>query len=235
VIHLIPFTGLAEFFSPNLTDEELKGMVDVHGDIRFSKIFEWMLPSFDGLSFYEFLSARMRNFMLHSIQTKGRTPLYYSPSDGKVISADDAARFFGCQLARSLRNPSIERTWLTRESLNAIGTCMECMPKNAIQEIYTCLHFDDNWEDDGWGDVYADEKKCSLEGTAHHRRKFSMFEDGFNRRWKECVIFGRWLTFDKSRVAGWYHSPITQGPDLKPIRTGATIHSLAITHGDLAL
>jgi len=42
----IPYTGLAELFSPNLTEEELKGMVDVHGNIRFSKIHEWMLPSF---------------------------------------------------------------------------------------------------------------------------------------------------------------------------------------------
>ncbi len=34
---------------------------------------------------------------------------------------------------------------------------------------------------------------------------------------------------------GWYHSPIMQGPDPKPIWTGATIHSLAIMHGMLAL
>ena len=30
------------------------------------------------------------------------------------------------------------------------------------------------------------------------------------------------------------HSPITQGPDPKPICTGTTIHSQSITHGDLA-
>ena len=70
---------------------------------------------------------------------------------------------------------------------------------------------------------------------AHHCRKFSMFKDGFNSRWKECVILGRWPTFDKSRVVGWYHSPIMQGPDLKPICTGTTIHSLWITHGNLTL
>ncbi len=111
------------------------------------------------------------------------------------------------------------------------------MPKNAFQDIYTCLHFDDNWDGDNkWGDVYADSKKCSPEGTAKHRQKFSMYmyEDGFNRQWKECLIFGRWLTFDESHVAGWYHIPITQGPDPKPIRTGATIHSLAITQGNHA-
>ena len=108
------------------------------------------------------------------------------------------------------------------------------MPKNAFQDIYTCLHFDDNWNNNGWGDVYANEKKCSPEGTTHHRRKFFMFKDGFNRRWKECVMFGRWPTFDKSRVAGWYHSPITQGPDPKPNCTGTIIHSQSITYGDLA-
>ncbi len=62
-----------------------------------------------------------------------------------------------------------------------------------------------------------------------------MFEDGFNRWCKECLIFGRWLTFDKSHGAGWYHSPITQVPDPKPICTGTSNHSLAIMHGNLTL
>jgi hypothetical protein len=179
----------------------------------------------------------MRNFMLHSIKTKGWTPKYYCPADEKVIIADHVARFFGCQPVLSLRgNPSIKHTWLTRESLDAIGTCMEYMPKNAFKDIYTCLHFDNDWDDnDGWDNVYADQKRCSLDGTVHHCQKFSMFEEGFNRRWKECVMFGCWLTFNESRVAGWYHSPITQGPDPKPICTGATIHLLAITHGHLVL
>ena len=74
---------------------------------------------------------------------------------------------------------------------------------------------------------------CSPDDTAHHCRKFATLEDGFNKRWKECVKFGRRLTFDESRVAGWYHSPITQGPDPKPIWTGTTIHSLAVMHGML--
>ncbi len=110
------------------------------------------------------------------------------------------------------------------------------MPKMAFRDIYHCLHFDDDWdEDDEWGKVYVDQKRSSPENMVHHRQKFSVFEDSFNRRWKECLIFlGCWLTFDESRVAGWYHSPITQGPDPKPIHTGATIHSLAITHSNLA-
>jgi hypothetical protein len=186
----------------------------------------------------KFLLARMHNFMLHSIKDKGWMPKYYHPANGKVIVADHVTHFFGCQLAQSLRgNPSINHTWLTRKSLNAIRAYMECMPKNAFEDIYTCLHFDGDWDkDDEWcdGDVYANKKECSLDGTGHHHKKFSRFEDGFNCWWKECIMFRCWLTFDESHVAGWYHSPITQGPDPKPVCTGATIHSLEIMHGNLA-
>ena len=45
---------------------------------------------------------------------------------------------------------------------------------------------------------------------------------------------GRGMTHDKSRVAGWYNSPITCGPEPKPIRTGATLLSLAIAFVPLA-
>ena len=68
---------------------------------------------------------------------------------------------------------------------------------------------------------------------AHHHQKLSMFEYGFNRQGKECVMFRCWLTFNESRVAGWYHSPIMQGPDPKPICTGVAIHLLVIMHSDL--
>ena len=69
-------------------------MMDEYGDIRFHKIFEWMLPTLEGVSFYEFLSARMCIFMMHSIKDKGWTPLYYRPTNEKVISADNVTRFF---------------------------------------------------------------------------------------------------------------------------------------------
>ena len=45
--------------------------------------------------------------------------------------------------------------------------------------------------------------------------------------------FVRWLTADESRVAGCYHSTMTVGPEPKPIRKGATLHSLCVTHGPL--
>ncbi len=103
--------------------------------------------------------------------------------------------------------------------------------------MYRCLHFNDDWDDDAgeWDKIYQDKKMCSRDDTAHHHHIFATLEDGFNKRWKECIKFGCWLTFDKSRIVGWYCSLITQGLDPKPIWTGATIHSLALTHGMLAL
>ncbi len=100
----------------------------------------------DGKTFYECLAARMQNYMVHSIHMKGWTPKYYNPADEKYNNADHIAHFFGCQIAQSLRgNPSIERCWSTQESLDAIlGMCMESMPKNAFEDMYCCLHFDDN-------------------------------------------------------------------------------------------
>ncbi len=111
----------------------MKEMINEHGNICFQKTFEWMLLTFNGESFYECLSARMHNYMAHSIKLKGWAPCYYCPADGKVIVADDIACFFGCQIARSLRgNPSTNHTWLTREPLDVIGMCMESMPKMAF-------------------------------------------------------------------------------------------------------
>ena len=64
--------------------------------------------------------------------------------------------------------------------------------------------------------------------------KFSRTEDGYNNRWQEVVNFGKWMTADESQAAGWYKSMMTIGPDPKPIRTGATLHTLCVTEGPLA-
>ena len=50
----------------NITDEELKSLRDVKGEIRFEKVFEWMLPRFgedDSETLYDWQAARMRNYM----------------------------------------------------------------------------------------------------------------------------------------------------------------------------
>jgi hypothetical protein len=68
VIHPTSFTGTSEFFCPNISEIEMKEMIDEHGNVSFHKNFEWMLPTFNSKSFYECLSARMCNYMVHSIK-----------------------------------------------------------------------------------------------------------------------------------------------------------------------
>jgi len=88
-------------------------------------------------------------------------------------------------------------------------------------------------DDAQWKDTYHHAKEEPAEDTARHRRKFAVIEDAYTKRWQAIVRFGRWMTADESRVAGWYYSPMTVGPEPKPIQTGATIHSLCVTHGPL--
>ena len=127
--------------------------------------------------------------------------------------------------------------WSTRRVLDAIGPVKNCMPQDAFRDLLRCLHFADDWElaeDGGWDTIYSDVKVEPEDGTAKHRKEFSIIGDAYNRRWQACVIFGKWLTADESRIAGWYKSPITVGPEPKPIRTGATIHPLCVTKGILS-
>ena len=111
------------------------------------------------------------------------------------------------------------------------------MPQSAFTDIHRCMHFSDDWDEEQdceWDDVYSDKKYSSSPEVENHRRKYEHIENAFNKRWKEVVNFGRWITADESRVAGWYKSGITIGPEPKPIRTGATIHSMCVTFGALA-
>ena len=77
--------------------------------------------------------------------------------------------------------------------------------------------------------MYLDKKVESL-ATTKHRVKFGMVEDAFNKRWKELVTYRLHITFDKNRVAGWYKSSITIGPEPKPIRTGATLSTFDVRY-----
>ena len=68
---------------------------------------------------------------------------------------------------------------------------------------------------------------------AVNRQKFAQLEDTYNKRWQSIVHFGRQVTADESRLAGWYKSEMTIGPEPNPIPTGATIHLLCVTLGPL--
>ena len=52
--------------------------------------------------------------------------------------------------------------------------------------------------------------------------------------WQYCVNPSKWITTDESRIAGWYHSAMTIGPEPKPIQTGATLHTVCITEDPLS-
>ena len=77
--------------------------------------------------------------------------------------------------------------------------------------------------------MYDDSKVEAGQSTTTHRKKHGLLEDSYNGRWQAVVNFGMWITADESRVAGWYHSVMTIGPEPKPIRTGATLHTFCIT------
>ena len=109
--------------------------------------------------------------------------------------------------------------------------------KNAMEDMTDCLHYADDWIMTGngnWGDTYPDPKVEADTSIAAHRKKHGLLEDACTKRWQAIVDFGKWIAADESRVAGWYHSStMTIGPEPKPIRTGATLHTLCITEGPL--
>ena len=116
---------------------------------------EWLLPSFDIESFWEWLAARMHNYMHHLIKNKKWKPGYFNTSEDHVVLAHHIIRFYGCQSAIMIRGFSnIHDTWYTRESLSATICVKIAMPKYAYLDIYWCLNLTDDWEEeDGveWG------------------------------------------------------------------------------------
>jgi hypothetical protein len=108
----VAFTGNDEYFSPNISDELLATFKDANGDIRFERVFEWMLPRFgedEDVEYYDFIAARMRNYMIHIMRTKNFKPKYFNPAINLTIQADHVARFYGCHMGRMLCGfPSIE-------------------------------------------------------------------------------------------------------------------------------
>ena len=111
------------------------------------------------------------------------------------------------------------------------------MPRGAFVNIHHCLHFADNWEeDDGeiWMDSFAEGKIELPVECAWQCRKFAILKDAFNFRWKDAVTPGWRLTMDKSQTPRWYKGPITQGPEPKPTRTGATMHTVFVMDRPLA-
>ena len=73
-IEPVLYTGEHEEFKVNMTEEEFKSVCDSEGHVRYEKVFEWMLPTFgkiDEISFFDFMAARMRNYMVWIMRKKG--------------------------------------------------------------------------------------------------------------------------------------------------------------------
>ena len=142
----------------------------------------------------------MTNLML-----QGWKPRWYDPDNGCVILTDHVTRMFGCQQCRAIRGfPAVDNSWSTRCLINAVVLLKECMPHDAFTNMYWCLHFADDFDNDKeWSDIFFDKKHVSPE-MASHQRKFGEVKDAINRRWKECVTARKSLTHDESRIAGWY-------------------------------
>ena len=102
--------------------------------------------------------------MTHIIPTSGYKPRYYKPGEDKVILGDHVARMFGVQHARMFRgHPSVTHTFSTRESLDEIGPASESLPRDAVQDMHRCMHFDDDWDkEDG-----EQEPACHTELSDH--------------------------------------------------------------------
>ena len=93
------------------------------------------------------------------------------------------------------------------------------MPLDAMYDMNRFMHFTDNWmegDEEDWDAIYPDPRVDSPE-TTKHRIKFCLIEDAFNEAWIKHIVLGKHLTFDESRIAGWYNAAITIGPEPKPI------------------
>ena len=133
-------------FSVKMDIEKVKGMMDANGDLRYSRIFDDLLPNVGDEHFYAYLTARAPSYMTYlMVQRKIEVqrnwkPRYYKPDEGLIILTDHIARFYGCQLARSNNGfPSIDNSWSTRDPLEAIGPLKECMARDAFRCIVACI------------------------------------------------------------------------------------------------
>ncbi|OEU19896.1 hypothetical protein FRACYDRAFT_235960 [Fragilariopsis cylindrus CCMP1102] len=158
-------------------------LMDERKEIRFEKVFQWCLPRFgddDDQSLFKFQAARMRNYMRKRVIEDGYEPRYYKGD--RVITGDHVARFYGACLLPSIR---------------------EAMTKAALEDLTTCLHYSDDWDPECGGDwdaIYDDPKVVAPPGTADHRFKHGVLEDGYNKRWQAIVNFGKWITILQMKV-----------------------------------
>ena len=134
-------------------------------------------------------------------------------------------QLYGVMIAQMLlADTQVPFTYNTFSWFNHNAPAVDIMPRDCLQDLTWLLHFVDDWElddnDFGWDEVfdYPEDDQDHDAYAAAHRVKFGLIEDAFVQRWQQCVLFGRWITADKSCLVGLYHSPCMIGPNPKPIQ-----------------
>ena len=63
---------------------------------------------------------------------------------------------------------------------------VQCMTLNALKALCRCVHFSDDWEEEGVDseDNYSDIQAEMDRELRNNRKKFSMVEDACNKRWQ---------------------------------------------------
>jgi hypothetical protein len=127
-------------------------------EIQYEKVFEWALLQFgdDEQSSFEFQAARMRNYRRKRIVEDGWTPKYYTGD--RVIIAGNVTRFYGACLAKTFMGyRSINQILFTREICYAVPLIQASMTNNAMEDLTSCLYYNDDWElmgDGIWSDTF---------------------------------------------------------------------------------
>ena len=88
-----PHEGDDELTNVKISDDDLKVLIDKNGDLRFHQVHEWALLKLGKESYWEWIVARMRNYMMHIVLHDGYNPRFNKPKDDNVILADHVARF----------------------------------------------------------------------------------------------------------------------------------------------
>jgi len=164
--------------------DKVGGMMYANVDLRYSRIFDGLLPTLGDDHFCAHLAARAHSYMTYLMVPHNWKPWYYKPHRALLWMP-------ACVIERwiSIKNND---SWSTWDPLEAIGPLKECMPCGAFRYMYCCMHFNDDFDNespDEWSDVYSD-KKHPLPATARHRKKISNVEDATicQKWWKilEC-------------------------------------------------
>jgi hypothetical protein len=79
--------------------DKVEGMMDANVDLRYSRIFDVMLPTLGDDHFCAHLAARVRSYMTYLMVPHNWMPWYYKLDEGTIILTDHIMHFYGCQLA----------------------------------------------------------------------------------------------------------------------------------------